>query len=130
MAILLAKVNTNAVPDSPGRWKAGEVVSAFDDGHEFGTKEVPEAGNFYHITITDKEITVEHKPLHAFKAGVKQLDTQDIEQLYWKETRNGASLNYTLNVKLKGGDDKVFISWYIFDNEEIAQEIERRIENF
>ena len=56
MPILLAKVNTNNVPDSPGRWRAGEVVAAFDDNHEFGTDEVPEAGNFYHIAVTDKTL--------------------------------------------------------------------------
>ena len=56
MAILLAKVNTNNVPDSPGRWLAGEIVAAFDDAHTFGSAEVPSAGNFYHITVTDKTL--------------------------------------------------------------------------
>jgi len=56
MPTLLIKVNTNNVPDSPGRWKAGEVVAAVEDGHVFGGAEVPEAGNFYHITITNKTL--------------------------------------------------------------------------
>ena len=54
MPILLVKVNTNNVPDSPGRWKAGEVVAAVPDNHEFGLAEVPAAGNFYHVAVTDK----------------------------------------------------------------------------
>ena len=56
MPILLVKVNTNNVPESPGRWKAGQVVAAVDDGHTFGTAEVPAAGNFFHVTITDKTL--------------------------------------------------------------------------
>ncbi len=56
MPILLVKVNTNNVPDSPGRWKAGEVVIAFADNHDFGLAEVPAAGNFYHVAITDKTL--------------------------------------------------------------------------
>ena len=56
MAILLVKIDTNNVPDSPSRWKAGEVVTAVEDGHTFGTAEVPAAGNFYHITVTDKTL--------------------------------------------------------------------------
>ena len=53
MPIMLAKVNTNNVPDSAGRWRAGEIVQAFTDDHEFGNAEVPEAGNFYHVGVTD-----------------------------------------------------------------------------
>jgi len=56
MPILLAKVSTNNVPDSPGKWRVGEIVTAVEDGHIFGTQEVPSAGNFYHITITDKTL--------------------------------------------------------------------------
>lgn len=56
MAILLVKVSTNSVPDSPGRWEAGEVVAAFADGTNFGKAEVVGAGNFYHVTITDKTV--------------------------------------------------------------------------
>lgn len=56
MPILLVKVSTNNVPDTPGRWRAGEVVAAVSDGHEFGTAEVPSAGNFYHVAVTDKTL--------------------------------------------------------------------------
>jgi len=56
MPILLIKVSTSDVPDSPGRWRAGEVVGVFDDSHEFGAKEVPSAGKFYHVAVTDKTL--------------------------------------------------------------------------
>ena len=56
MPIMLVKVNTNDVPDSPDRWLAGEIVQTFPDNHGFGTKETPSAGNFYHIAITDKTL--------------------------------------------------------------------------
>lgn len=56
MPTLLVKVNTNNVPDSPAKWKAGEVVAVVADDHEFGSAEIPSAGNFYHITITDKTL--------------------------------------------------------------------------
>lgn len=56
MPILLVKVSTNNVPETPGRWRAGEVVAAVSDGHEFGTAEVPSSGNFYHVAVTDKTL--------------------------------------------------------------------------
>lgn len=56
MPILLVKVNTNNVQDTPARWRAGEVVTAVADDHEFGNAEVPAAGNFYHVSITDKTL--------------------------------------------------------------------------
>lgn len=55
MPILLVLVN-QANGDAPGRWKSGQIVQAFDDNHVFGTKELPEAGNFYHVAITDKTL--------------------------------------------------------------------------
>jgi len=56
MAILLVKQNDNAVPDSPGKWRQGEIVGAFPDDHVFGGAEVPAAGNFYHVTVTDRTV--------------------------------------------------------------------------
>lgn len=53
-AILLIKRNENAVPDSPSKWRAGQVIQAFDADHVFGTQEQVAAGHFYHITITDR----------------------------------------------------------------------------
>ena len=53
MAIILVKAADNNVPDSPGKWRAAQVVQVFEDGHEFGSSEVPGA-NFHHITVTDK----------------------------------------------------------------------------
>ena len=56
MPILLCKTADNPVPESPGKWRAGEVVAAVADDHQFGAQEVPEAGQFYHITVTDKTL--------------------------------------------------------------------------
>jgi hypothetical protein len=54
MAVLLVKQQDNNVPDTPGKWRAGEIVNVFEDGHIFGLKEVPSAGSFYHVHVTDK----------------------------------------------------------------------------
>jgi len=54
VAILLIKRDDNPVPESPGKWRAGEVVAVVEDGHTFGSEEVPAAGNFLHLQITDK----------------------------------------------------------------------------
>ena len=56
MPILLCKTADNNVPDSPGKWRVGEVVVAVSDDHTFGSQETPEAGNFYHVTVTDKTL--------------------------------------------------------------------------
>lgn len=56
MPILLCKTADNPVPESPGKWRAGEIVAAVADDHVFGAQEVPEAGKFYHITVTDKTL--------------------------------------------------------------------------
>ena len=56
MPILLCKTADNPVPESPGKWRAGEVVAAVADDHQFAAQEVPEAGKFYHITVTDKTL--------------------------------------------------------------------------
>ena len=67
MPILMVKVNTSNVPDSPGRWLAGQVVAAVADEHTFGTQEVPSAGNFYHISITDKTLEEVQEYLQDWK---------------------------------------------------------------
>lgn len=54
MAILIVKKGDNNVPDSPGKWRDGEIVACVEDGHVFGSEELPESGNFYHVTIIDK----------------------------------------------------------------------------
>lgn len=54
MAIILAKTYTNNVPDAPGRWRIGEVVTAVEDDHTFAPNEEASAGHFYHIKVTDK----------------------------------------------------------------------------
>jgi hypothetical protein len=52
MAIMLVLVNSNSNSESPHL--AGQIISVFRDDHIFGTQEVPSAGRFYHITVTDK----------------------------------------------------------------------------
>ena len=56
MPILVCKIADNNVPDSPGKWRAGEVVTAVADDHVFSAAELPSGGNFYHITVTDKTL--------------------------------------------------------------------------
>jgi len=67
MPILLVKVNTNNVPDGPGRYNAGQVIAAFDDNHEFGTAEEVSAGNFYHVAVTDKTLAEVESYLQAWR---------------------------------------------------------------
>lgn len=75
MAILLCKVSDNPVPESPGKWRAGEIVAAVADDHVFGAQEVPEAGNFYHIKVTDKTLAEVQSYLQAWR---HEPDTQQI----------------------------------------------------
>jgi len=58
-AILLVKVADAPVAESPTRWKGGQVVDAFSVDHVFGDPELPAAGKFYHITITNPGIGVD-----------------------------------------------------------------------
>lgn len=67
MAILLCKAADSSAPESPAKWRAGEVVTAFSDGHIFGAKELPEAGNFYHITVTDKTVEQVREYLQSWR---------------------------------------------------------------
>ena len=55
-ATILSKTADNPVPESPGKWRAGEVVAAVEVGHLFSVNEVPSAGKFHHITVTDKTL--------------------------------------------------------------------------
>ena len=54
MAIILAKTADNPVPESPGKWRAGEVVTITEDAHLFGSQELASAGKFLHLQVTDK----------------------------------------------------------------------------
>ena len=83
MPILLVKVNTSNVPDSPARWRAGEVVAAVADDHEFGNAELPTAGNFYHISITDKTLEEVKEYLEAWTHNptVEQVSAQGNNRL-------------------------------------------------
>lgn len=51
MAILLVKAQDNNVPDSPGKWRMGDVVTVVDDDHVFGGMELESAGKFRHISL-------------------------------------------------------------------------------
>ena len=54
MAILLIKRADNPVPESPGKWRAGEVVAVVESDHVFGAKETVQAGHFLHLEVSDK----------------------------------------------------------------------------
>ena len=56
MAILIVKVADNNVPESPGKWLRGEIVTAVVDSHVFSPAELPAGGGYYHITITDRTV--------------------------------------------------------------------------
>ncbi len=54
-AMLLIKVNTNAVPDAPGRWERGEIVTVVEDTRPLGSGEL-DTNNFFRFTVTDKTV--------------------------------------------------------------------------
>jgi len=55
-AILLVKVADAPIAESPGRWKGGMIVDAFPADHVFTPAELPSGGNFYHVTVSDKNV--------------------------------------------------------------------------
>ena len=77
MPILLARAKPPYKADEgePGLWRQGEIVNAVDDGHLFGSQELPSAGNFYHITITDRTLEQVQSYLQAWR---HEPDTQQI----------------------------------------------------
>lgn len=77
MPILLARALPPYKTDEgePGLWRQGEIVAAVDDGHVFGPQEVPEAGNFWHITIADKTLEEVNSYLQSWR---HEPDTQQI----------------------------------------------------
>jgi len=54
VAILLVTAQDRDCPDPAARWTAGTVVCVHEDGHEFGRKELPEAGLFVHVVVADR----------------------------------------------------------------------------
>jgi len=54
-AMLMIKVNTNSVPDAPGRWERGEIVTVLEDTHILGSGE-SNTNNFFRFTVTDKTV--------------------------------------------------------------------------
>lgn len=69
MAILLARAKDPYKVDEgePGLWRKGEIVAVVEDGFLFGAQEVPEAGNFWHITVTDKTKAEADEYLQAWR---------------------------------------------------------------
>lgn len=53
MAILLVKAEDALAEESPARWHAGDIVKVYPDDWQFGRKEIPSAGLFYHILISN-----------------------------------------------------------------------------
>lgn len=90
--------------------------------------------NTTYITATREAVKVEHKPLKAYMAGMREIETKNVDQFYVQETvsrgKNGTSRSYALRVKMKDGADKAFISQYVIQNVKMAQELERRLESF
>ena len=56
MAILVARRKAPYKDDEgeAGLWRPGEIVAVVEDDHTFGAQEVPSAGNFIHLQVTDK----------------------------------------------------------------------------
>ena len=77
MPILLARAIPPYKDDdgSPGLWRQGEIVNAVADDHVFGAQELPSAGNFYHIKITDRTLEQVESYLQAWR---HEPDTQQI----------------------------------------------------
>lgn len=68
MPILLVKVSDNtSQPDGPYRYKAGQIIDAFDDNHVFTPAELPSGGNFYHVSVTDKTLQEVRAYLQAWR---------------------------------------------------------------
>ena len=55
-ALLIIKKLDSNVPQAPGRWLRGEIVTVFETTAPRGSGEEPEAGAFVHYTVTDKTV--------------------------------------------------------------------------
>ena len=53
--VILVKAGDAPVPPSGGRWLDLESVAIVNEGHRFGRLEIPSAGKFYHVAITDRD---------------------------------------------------------------------------
>ena len=53
---MLVKAGDAPVPPSGGRWLDLETVVLVKEDHQFGRLEIPSAGKFYHVTITDRDL--------------------------------------------------------------------------
>lgn len=56
MPILMGLQNGGTDENAPYQWKAGQIVGVYDDNHEFGAKEIPSAGIYFWIGVTDKTL--------------------------------------------------------------------------
>ena len=78
MTILIVKQSDNPVAAGPARWLKGEIVGAVEDGHTFGSAEIPSAGNFYHITVTDRTAAQVNNYLDGWRhEPTSNIDTND-----------------------------------------------------
>ena len=55
-AKLIIKNADSPVPESGGKWRAGEIVAIVEANAPLGSGEVPEGGKFVHFTVTDKSV--------------------------------------------------------------------------
>jgi hypothetical protein len=88
------------------------------------------------IRATPEGISVSHGPLPipAKFSGIRHLPASDIAQLYVKQEvsrgKNGTTYSYPVRAKLKNGDDILFLSSYIVQNDTTATRLEQELELF
>ena len=75
-ALMLVKAADSPVPDSPGKWLAGEVVVIVEVGATLGSGEEVAGGSFFHITITDKTVAEVNQYLEAYNKKLSYVSDQ------------------------------------------------------
>lgn len=73
MPILLCKTADNNVPESPGKWRAGEIVTAVADDHVFMPIEQTGAGAFHHIKVLGVTLEQVQAYLQEWASGLDRL---------------------------------------------------------
>jgi hypothetical protein len=69
-AMLLIKTNTNAVPDTAGRWERGEIVAVVEHDAVLGSGEL-DIASFYRFTITDQTVAAVQGFLDAYNRDIE-----------------------------------------------------------
>lgn len=84
------------------------------------------------VTANDQKLLVKHGPLPWF--GNKQLDAEDVEQIYVREhvkrEKNGPRISYEVRAKLTDGKDEKLLGSGIIKEPYDAQVVEKKLENF